>query len=61
VKIGKRITVEEKLGIISQLEKREQIVAICHNVRLAHSCIHTLHDTADRLKESAKSGTKGFV
>ena len=50
--------VEEKLDIISQLEKGEQTVNICHNVRLAHSSIRTIRDNADRIKESSKSGTK---
>jgi hypothetical protein len=30
-------------------------------VRLAHSSVHTTRDNADRIKESAKSGTKVFV
>ena len=50
--------VEEKLDIISQLEKVEQTVNICHNVRLAHSSIRTIRDNADRIKESSKSRTK---
>jgi hypothetical protein len=32
---------------ISQLEKGEQMVDICHNVRFAHSSIHTIFDSAD--------------
>jgi hypothetical protein len=47
-----------KLDIISQLEKCERIVNICHNVRLTHSSICTIRDSADCIKESAKSGTK---
>jgi hypothetical protein len=35
-------------------------VDICCNVRLAHSSASTVHDNADRIKESAKSGTKVF-
>jgi hypothetical protein len=42
-------------------EKGEQIFYICSNVRLAHSSVHTIRDTADSVKESAKSGTKVFV
>jgi hypothetical protein len=49
------------LDLISQLGKGEWIVDICHNVRLAHSSICTFHDNADRIKESAKSGTKVFA
>jgi hypothetical protein len=28
---------------------------------LSHGIVHKIHDDADRIKESAKSGTKGFV
>ena len=52
----KTFTSEEKLYIISCLEKGEQIVYICLNVRFAYSCIHTIRDNADRITESAKSG-----
>ena len=48
----------EKLDIISQLEKGEQILDICHNVRFTYSSVHTVRDNADRIKESAKSGIK---
>jgi hypothetical protein len=51
--------VEEKLDVLSQFEKGEQIVDICCNFRLAHS--HTIHDNTDRIKESVKSGTEVFV
>jgi hypothetical protein len=57
----KTIGIEEKLHVISQLENSEQIVDICHNVRLTHSSVHTIRDNADRIKESATSGTKVFV
>jgi hypothetical protein len=57
----KPIDTEEKLHVISQLEKGERIVDIFHNVRLTHSSIHTICDNADTIKESAKSGTKVFV
>jgi hypothetical protein len=46
---------------ISQLEKGERIVDMCHNVRLARSSVCTLHDNVDRIKVSAQSGTKVFV
>jgi len=36
---GKTIHDEEKLEVISLLEKGEQIIDICHNVRLAHSSV----------------------
>ena len=54
---------EEKLDVISRLEKGERIVDIlvCRNVRLAHSSVHTIRDNADRIKERAKSGTNVFV
>jgi hypothetical protein len=57
----KTIGIEEKLLVIMQREKGKRIVDICCNVRPAHSSIHTIHDNADRIKESAKSGTKVFV
>jgi hypothetical protein len=42
-------------------EKGERVVDICHNFRFTHRIIHTMRDYADRIKESAKSGTKEFV
>jgi hypothetical protein len=57
----KTISIEEKLDIISQHEQGEKIVDICCNVKLAHSSTHTIRDNSDRIKESAKSGTKVFV
>jgi hypothetical protein len=44
------IVIEEKLGVISCLEKGEQIVDICHNVRLAYGSVHTIRDNAYRVK-----------
>ena len=52
---------EEKLDVISQLEKGEWIVDMCGNLRLVYSSIHTISDNADRIKESAKSGNKVLV
>ena len=52
----KTVTSEEKLFVISSLEKGEQIVDICHNVRFAYSSVHTIRENADRIRESAKSG-----
>jgi hypothetical protein len=57
----KTIDIEEKLHVITRLEKGEGIVDKCRNIRLAHSTIHTILDNADRIKENAKSGTKVFV
>jgi hypothetical protein len=37
----KTISIEEKLDVISWLEKGEQITAIWHNVRFIHNGIHT--------------------
>ena len=43
----KTIGTEEKLYVLSRLEKGEWIVDICHNVRLAHSSVPTICDNAD--------------
>jgi hypothetical protein len=43
----KTIGTEEKLD--SQLD--EPIVNMCHNVRLTHGSVHTIHDNAERSKE----------
>jgi fructose-1,6-bisphosphatase len=55
------IPIEEKLHTISRLEKGEQIVGICHIVRLADSSVHIIGDIVDRFTESAISGRKVFV
>jgi len=57
----KTIHIEEKLHTISQLEKGERIVDICHNVRLADGSICTICDNAERITESAKLGTEVCV
>jgi len=44
------IGIEEKLGIINCPGKAEQIVDICHKVRLAYGSVHTIRDNADRVK-----------
>ena len=49
-KISERHRVLKKLDIISRLQKGEQIVDICRNVRLTHSSVHTIHDNAERKK-----------
>ena len=43
------------------MARGDQIVEICHNVRLTRNSIHKICDNADRIKESAKSGTKVFM
>ena len=50
----KTINTEEKLDIISLLQKGECSVDICHNVRLAYSIVRTICDNANRNIESAK-------
>jgi len=55
------VSIEEKVDVISQLEKVEQIVDRCHNVRFTYISIHTVHDNTDRITESAKSGIKVFM
>ena len=57
----KTVSTEEKLDVISHLEKVNESVDICRNVRFAHISVHTIHDNVDRIRESAKSGTKVFV
>jgi hypothetical protein len=51
---------EEKLEVISQFENCEWAGDIYNNVRLTYS-VCTIRDSADRIKEGAISGTKGFV
>jgi hypothetical protein len=47
---GKRVSsIEEKLDVISRLEKGERIVDKWRNVRLAHSSVRTIGDNADRV------------
>jgi hypothetical protein len=46
---------------LSQIEKRERIVDVGRNVRFAHRTVGTIHDNADRITESDKSGTEAFV
>jgi hypothetical protein len=55
------LSIEEQLDVISRLEKGEQIGYICHNVRLVHGNVHTVCENADKIAESAKSGTEVFV
>jgi hypothetical protein len=57
----KTIGIEYKADIISQLEKGERNVDICHNVRTTHSNVCAIRDNADRITECGKSGTKVSV
>jgi len=50
----KTVSTEEKLDIISLLQKGECSVDVCHNVRLAYSIVCTICDNANRNIESAK-------
>jgi hypothetical protein len=43
----KAICIEEKLDVISRLEKGERIVHICHNVMCPLRSVHTIGDNAD--------------
>jgi len=54
-------SIEEKVDVISRLEKVERIVNRCHNVRFIYISICTVHGNTDRITESAKSGTKVFM
>ena len=54
----KTICIEEKLDVISQLEKGECVVDIWCNVIFSHSSICMIHDNVGRITESAKSGPK---
>jgi hypothetical protein len=56
----KTSSMEEKLEVISHFEKCEWAGDVYHNVRLNYS-VCTIRDSADRIKEGAISGTKGFV
>jgi len=57
----KVVGIEEQSEVISWLQEGERTVDIYRSVRLAHSSVCVIHDNADRIKESAKSGTKLFV
>lgn len=41
-------SIEDTLGVIRWLEKDEQNVDVCHNVRFAHSRVCTICDNSDR-------------
>jgi len=41
--------------------QKKETVSFSHNVRFTHSSIHTIIDNADRITETAKSGTKVYM
>jgi hypothetical protein len=49
---------DEKWDVISWIEKCARIIGMWHNVMFAYSSVCTIRDNADRITESAKSGTK---
>jgi hypothetical protein len=51
--LQKTVSIAEKLDVISQFEKGEEIVDIWCNVRLAHS-VCTVCDNGDRIKDGTK-------
>ena len=57
----KTVGTEEKLDVINRLEKGERIFYICRNVRRSRVSVRTIRGNANRITESAKSGTKVFV
>jgi hypothetical protein len=54
------ISTEEKLHV-SWHDKSEGIADICCNVTFAHNGVCTIHDNADKIKDSAMSETTEFV
>jgi len=58
--MGARQAIEEKLYVISQLEKGDQTFDICRNVRYAHISVRTIRYNDNRITGGAKSGTKVF-
>jgi hypothetical protein len=57
----KTISIEKKWDVVSRLEKDEWIVDICRKVRHPYISLPTVLDNADRITESAKSGTMLFL
>jgi hypothetical protein len=55
------VVIEEKLDVIKKKEKGKRIIDKFCNVRLKRGSVCTICDNADRIMESAKSGTKVFV
>jgi len=59
-KFVKEISIAVKLDIVSQLKKVNKLLT-CDNVRFTNIIVHTILANADRITESAKSGTKVSV
>ena len=57
----KTVSIEDKLDVISRFGKGDRIVDICRVVRFAHISARKIRNNADRIKQSAKSGTEVFV
>ena len=57
----KTISIEEKLDVITRLEKGDQIVNVRRDVRLSHNTLCTICDNADRIIQGAKSAPKLFI
>jgi len=57
----KTTSIEEKLDVVSRLEKGDRIVDMRRNVRFTHNSLHTVCDNADRIIEGAKLALKLFV
>jgi hypothetical protein len=51
-----KIGIEEKLGIISRLEKAEWIVGVCRNVRFADVSVCTISGNASRMNPLQLNG-----
>jgi hypothetical protein len=54
-------SIEEKLDVISGLEKGDWIVDRWHNVRFTPNSLHTICDNADRIIEGATLAPKLFA
>ena len=57
----KTISIEEKLCVINQLKKVNNLFTYAVILRPAHCGVNASQDYANRFKESAKSGTKVTV
>ena len=55
------ISTEEKLDVISPLEKSETVIDIWWNARIVYSSVCTINDNADRITGGARSGPNVFV
>jgi len=57
----KTVSTEEKLDVISRIERCDLTVDICLNVRFARIYVHTTRYNADTITESSQSGNNVFV